>query len=244
MKRQIPKYWYRRFNKYKGGFEKGFNAKDYTIDKSIILEELQSKPVDYQAKVNRLIDMILDYPKVDPITELQPSTYSYTGFDVPQITHLVLKELNRDYFEVWSKDIDYDNRLGYIIWKFDLETKKPKKVITVFNISEHISHKLLDIMHFSDYFLEDSQRAFSTTERLSAKDTWLKEHSHLPKRVQEYIMPIFLKDEEVSPLSKETLEAMDRAQKYNYSDKKPIKVMPPIDRSELLRNNIQGTLIY
>ena len=77
-------------------------------------EELASrKGSDYSDRVYKLIWSTLDYPRADEIVDSTLESFTCIGFDIPEATHHLPKHDDKEGNEVWSKDIDEENRLLY-----------------------------------------------------------------------------------------------------------------------------------
>jgi hypothetical protein len=81
-------------------------------------EELNlKKGSDYSDRVYKLIWSALNYPRADEIVDSTLESFTCVGFDIPEATHPRPEYDNkRGGYEVWSKDIDKENRLLYRIY--------------------------------------------------------------------------------------------------------------------------------
>jgi Txe/YoeB family toxin of Txe-Axe toxin-antitoxin module len=72
---------------------------------------------DYSNRVDKLIDLTLEYPRADKIKNPDINSFTYKGFDIPEATHRRSKYDDKEKgYEVWSKDIDEESRLIYRIY--------------------------------------------------------------------------------------------------------------------------------
>lgn len=231
MKRKsIPQYQLRRWRKYQS-HRVDFDSSEFSIDMTEILDELKSiRDPKYSEKVQSLISSLKKYAKNDPISPITVDSYSYKGYDIPHHTHMNIK-ISMSNCEVWSKDIDETNRFKYQIITKNSDGK-PIKVIRVVQISSH--NKQLDIR------LES--RRFSQ-EKLTERDLWLQEHSHLPKALQDYLMPLHLKYPDMEPISEDLKEKMVKAENFTHRKKPILKELPPLSEQDLKKYGIFGSLI-
>lgn len=87
---------------------------------------------NYLDRVKKLFDIIPKFPRRDKDRNFD--SFTYKGFDVPEVTHrkTILGNKTKGY-EIWSKDIDKENRLIYGI----CEINDKKGIILFLSILGH-----------------------------------------------------------------------------------------------------------
>jgi Txe/YoeB family toxin of Txe-Axe toxin-antitoxin module len=103
-----------RYYKYKHGWINTTTTKySLAIDKEVKLEIKSLKDLEYKRRVNKLISYAVNNPKSDYMTNLD--MYNITKYYRPEATHR-RSEYDEESYQVWSKDIDEENRLMYKIY--------------------------------------------------------------------------------------------------------------------------------
>jgi hypothetical protein len=122
------KYNNQRYSKYKKSWINTSVIK-YTlgISDKVKLEIKSLKDLDYKYRVNQLISYAVRNPKSDFITNYR--LFSGVKFNRPEATHR-RSEYDDEGYQVWSKDIDDNNRLIYRIYEY-------LKIILIVSISGH-----------------------------------------------------------------------------------------------------------
>lgn len=203
---------------------------------------------EYKSRVDLLLYDLYLFPLIDPTREIfqllyqkdpkeliinvNKLNYTYTGYDRPEATHC----FESDGILVFTKDINFGMRLRYTV-DFDNKIVYPLFCIG-HNPEERERLRNMSLTYLST---ETNTKLFSEGT-MSAKEQWLKEHP-LPKVLQDYKMPIFLKDNEVSPLTNRQKELMKKAFQYQYKRKPILKEKSFPTKQEFESLGIKGTFI-
>lgn len=226
----VPSKWKNRFNRYKSHrvpFELDASVWDLNWDFISSLEGISPQ------KHNRLLYLwgnLYSYAKSDKVEVLKSDSFTYEGFSVPENTHH-LKDLDEGDSEVWSKDISWEERLIYRI------IPKEKRI----ELLSWEGHDL-DKEENSSESRRSMSKTYSMADRKAERQAWLEAHKHWSKQAQQAFMPLHLKDDEVYPLSPETLKAIENCEKASLNVEPPVK-MPPLTEEELRKNGILGELL-
>lgn len=206
-------------------------AVEKTPDVEDLLIEIEKIDPKYFKRVNYLINDLWVHPCCDSYKSLDFKNYNYEEYLIPEATHRD-KDYEIDEAEVWSKDIFGRNRLLYRYYK-------NTDIIEVFSI---LGHGEYTEEESKSYLSEEVNTKLFSESTMSAKEQWLKEHP-LPKVLQDYKMPIFLRDNEVSPLTNQQKELMKKAFQYQYREKPILKEKSFPTKQEFESLGIKGTFI-
>lgn len=227
-KSEIRKYWTaqdktnKRFDVYEVNTEEPIEE---------LLREIKTVDPKYHKRVEDLINKLWTNPCDDSYINTEFKNYDYDNYLIPEATHRD-QSYEIDEQQVWSKDIFGRNILLY---KYDTINY----VITVFSV---LGHGEIETEETKSYLSEEVNTKLFSEGTMSAKEQWLKEHP-LPKVLQDYKMPIFLKDNEVSPLTNQQKELMRKAFQLQYEKKLVLKEIPFPTKQEFERLGIKGTFI-
>lgn len=204
---------------------------------------------EYRDRVNFLIRDLGFFATIDPTKEILEVVFKdnqqrlqeeldaidkpYSGYHRPQATHCFN---DSDNVLVYTKDINFGMRLRYLV------DPDEQTIYLLFCIGHNPEEReRLRNMSLTYLSTETNTKLFSEGT-MSAKEQWLKEHP-LPKVLQDYKMPIFLKDNEVSPLTNQQKELMKKAFQYQYMKKPILKEKSFPTKQEFESLGIKGTFI-